>query len=264
MRCLIVTDSLMYAHHLSTILWGGGLMSDTHTGGLSPWPGSRCWLQGGPTDAIILDVSSVSRTRACSLVRIWCRVTENRLPLMVIHASGTYRDVVSLVAAGASGCHRRDEDVRVLLARLQMRMLRWLGYGGPVLLRGPLRVDLLARCVQVWGHPVTLTRMEFGVLAILMGHYLRVLSRDEIMLRLSPEIPDGGRHRVLDVIVGRLRRKLAKGGLTDVVQTAWRSGYVLDLRKVLRPLRPSRPGTLTEGQQRARLTGWRWAPPSGS
>lgn len=135
--------------------------------------------------------------------------------------AGGRRDVLALVNAGASRCHDRG-DARVLLARLSRLLLSWQGYSCPAMSRGPLCVNLVTRGGRVGESLLQLSPLEFGVLAVLMHHYLRGLSRDGVLLRLYQDIPATGRHRVLDVIVGRLRKKLADHGMPVGLSTVWR------------------------------------------
>ncbi|MEH4266051.1 winged helix-turn-helix transcriptional regulator [Klebsiella aerogenes] len=231
MRCLIVTEQMVFAHHLYVVLQDGLVMSDVQVGDPHPRPGTRRYLQEGGVDAVILDVSARSRTQGVSLVRSWHRLLAGRLPLMVVYAPDAGRDIPHLVGAGACGCHDRAVDACVLRARMLRLIPGWFGYPGPALRRGPLCVNTETRRVYVGGLPVPLSPLEFDILTTLMLHYQRVLTREDLLLRLYQDIPGPGRYRVLDVVLGRLRRKLASRGLETGVCTAWRIGYVMDLRQ---------------------------------
>lgn len=72
---------------------------------------------------------------------------------------------------------------------------------------GDLAVDIDGREVQVDGHPVTLTKLEFDVLTALCASPRVVLSRDELIERVWGPGWYGDEH-VIDVHLSNLRRKL--------------------------------------------------------
>ncbi len=72
---------------------------------------------------------------------------------------------------------------------------------------GDLNIDVAARRVSVQGRSVTLTRIEFGVLALLLARSGEVVSRRELQDALWGVSWSGNRY-TLDMHVGNLRRKL--------------------------------------------------------
>jgi Transcriptional regulatory protein, C terminal len=74
---------------------------------------------------------------------------------------------------------------------------------------GDVRIDLLRHAVFVGGTRVHLTPSEFHLLELLSEEPGRAYTRDEIVARLWGGL-DGGRTRIADVHVARLRRKLKR------------------------------------------------------
>ena len=70
-----------------------------------------------------------------------------------------------------------------------------------------MTLDTGERSVEISGRPVTLTQVEFEVLAALMEARGRVVTRDQLIDRLHPH-GDGVGERSIDVYIGRLRAKL--------------------------------------------------------
>ncbi|PWI77187.1 hypothetical protein DEO48_25590 [Enterobacter sp. CGMCC 5087] len=268
MRYLIVSESDVYAHHIAVVLRAGLETVEIQTNSLMPLPGTGAWLEVETVDAVVLDVSGMSRTCGAACVRRWGLVLAEKLPLMVVAAPGAPQDVPAMVQAGACGVHDRGEDVRVLRARLQALTLRWQGHCSPELRRGPLRLDLVKRQVWVSGVPVYLTRMEFSILALLMRCYRKNLQRSDLMMRLYTDPPESGGGHILAVMMGRLRKKLGAYGLDSSLETVRGVGYRLDLGVDIAPGVVTNPRARSAGRRgslrvRARSAGWGWSAGAG-
>jgi DNA-binding response OmpR family regulator len=81
------------------------------------------------------------------------------------------------------------------------------------------------RCVMAHGQPVKLTATEFAVLAALLEHPGRVLSRRQLLAAAGR--PAAG-DRAADVYVAQLRAKLRAAGAAGAVRTVRAAGYVVD------------------------------------
>jgi DNA-binding response OmpR family regulator len=87
---------------------------------------------------------------------------------------------------------------------------------------GGLWLDGLARTVAADGQPVKLTATEFAILAALLDHPGRVLSRRQLLAAAGhPATAD----RAADVYISQLRAKI---GPTAVIRTARGAGYAID------------------------------------
>ena len=87
---------------------------------------------------------------------------------------------------------------------------------------GPLRVDTKTARVTVDGQAVKLTSHEYRVLAYLMLHRDRVVSRTELVEHLYDQDFDRDSNTV-EVFIGRLRKKLP----IDLIKTVRGLGYCL-------------------------------------
>ncbi len=90
---------------------------------------------------------------------------------------------------------------------------------------GGLRLDGPGRCVVADGQPVKLTATEFAVLAALLDHPGRVLSRRQLLAAAGH--PAAG-ERTADVYIGQLRAKIGSDRKTGVIRTARGAGYAID------------------------------------
>ena len=87
---------------------------------------------------------------------------------------------------------------------------------------GLLRLDTRTGRVTVDGNPVKLTSHEYRLLAYLMHHAGRVVSRSELVEHLYDQDFDRDSNTI-EVFVGRIRRKLG----VDIIQTVRGLGYLL-------------------------------------
>jgi len=91
---------------------------------------------------------------------------------------------------------------------------------------GKLELNTASQEVRTGGDPITLTAYEYRVLEYLMLHAGKVISKTE----LTDHCYDDGNERdsnVLEVLVGRLRRKLDPDGSLHPIQTLRGRGYRL-------------------------------------
>jgi DNA-binding response OmpR family regulator len=90
---------------------------------------------------------------------------------------------------------------------------------------GDLEVDLATRRVLLHGQPVSLTRTEFQVLALLLARPGEVITRRHLQEQLWGQSWAGNRHTV-GVHIGHLRRKLGDDpGAPRYVLTVRGVGY---------------------------------------
>jgi DNA-binding response OmpR family regulator len=146
--------------------------------------------------------------------------------LMVTTKAGELDAVVGL-DSGADDFVRGPYGLAELLARLRA-VLRRSGSGSTVLgTASPLRVDIDGRRAFNGDDELHLTKKEFGVLAVLITHRDKVVSRE----RLMSEVWDEhwyGTTKTLDVTMGRLRAKLAEAGVPDRIMAVRAVGFRLE------------------------------------
>lgn len=87
-----------------------------------------------------------------------------------------------------------------------------------------LNIDLAAHRVRRGGQELGLTPREFALLAVLVTHCDRALTRGQL-LESAWGYAFIGESRTVDVHINRLRRKL---GLEQEIQTVYKVGYRLN------------------------------------
>ena len=167
--------------------------------------------RGEPFDLMILDLRlpKLSGVEVCRRLR-----SESDLPIVMLTARDTEVDRVLGLEIGADDYVAKPFSVAALISRvravLRRRELdRAAATAAPVRRVGGLELDAGRHVVRVDGKPVSLTRSEFRLLALLAEQPERVFSRREIMERLWDSTYTGDR-RAADIHVSNLRRKIER------------------------------------------------------
>jgi two-component system OmpR family response regulator len=163
----------------------------------------------------------------------WCRSTRetgSTLPILVLTARASVADRVAGLDAGADDYLGKPFAMDELVARvraLSRRGPRWSesarAYGGCV-------IDRDQRTVAVDGTSLPLTAREFDIVALLAWREGRVISRDDLLEAVWGEATERA-GASLEVLVARIRRKLADRGVGDAVRTVRQVGYAWGLER---------------------------------
>lgn len=178
-------------------------------------------------DAIVLD-RMLPRLDGLTVLRR-LRAAGRRTPVLLLTALGEVDDRVGGLDAGADDYLVKPFAFAELLARLRALVRRDHGQASNRLELGRLVLDLGARSAQVDGRPLSLTARELSVLELLALNAGQTLTRT----RIAERIYDEGSERdsnVIDVFIGRLRKKLEAVGLpgAELLKTQRGEGYRLD------------------------------------
>jgi DNA-binding response OmpR family regulator len=146
-------------------------------------------------------------------------------PILMLTARDTVDDRVAGLRAGADDYLVKPFAFAELVARIDAlaRRAPHASEDG-VLTVGAVRLDPPARRVTVGGETIDLTAKEFDLLACLMEHRGRVLSRVELK-ELVWDFSFDAQTKVVDLYVHYLRRKLGSAG--DIIETVRGVGYVV-------------------------------------
>ncbi len=161
-------------------------------------------------------------------------------PAVVMTAQSQADINVRPFQAGADDVIRKPFDPAESRARLQAIMRRSRGYSQPTLLLGSLQLNLDSHEVFVGGTSVRLAGKEYAVLELLVLRKGMVLTKDMFLDHLygGTGEPDS---RIIDLLVSRVRKKLADAGAPDAISTVWGRGHMM--RAVAVPSRASAPAT---------------------
>jgi two-component system OmpR family response regulator len=179
-------------------------------------------LRNTKPDLVILDWMMPGKSGVQFARELRSNPSTQAIPILMLTAKGEEADKVVGLDAGADDYVVKPFHVEELLARLRALLRRAAGHATSEIACGPVRVDTRASRVLVDGQPVKLTSHEYRLLAYLMHHQGRVVSRGELVEHLYDQDFDRDSNTI-EVFVGRLRKKLG----VDVIQTIRGLGYVL-------------------------------------
>ncbi|WP_338200144.1 response regulator transcription factor [Candidatus Nephthysia bennettiae] len=152
-----------------------------------------------------------------------------RTPVLMLTARDAIDDRVRGLESGADDYLVKPFAFVEFLARVRALVRRHLPDRSSVLHSGALSLDTSARELRVDDRPVRLTGKEFAILEYFMHHPRRVLARAQIEEHVW-DYDFEGSSNLVDVYMGRLRRKLAEAGAADHIVTLRGMGYRFDPR----------------------------------
>lgn len=161
-----------------------------------------------------------------------CLVRENGpTPVIVISAKSDATDKVGLLRMGADDYLVKPFDLDELLARVEVQLRRCSGtregaVDSDVLRCGTWKLDLADRTFEVGGEHIRLTRTEFEMVAALMRHPMRVLSKKDLSAAAwgdEAALED----KSVSTHIGNIRAKLKGTGTDGCIDTVWGVGFRL-------------------------------------
>jgi DNA-binding response OmpR family regulator len=177
-----------------------------------------------PFDCLVLDLLLPGRDGLQVLAGL--RRGGNRVPVLILTARDAIEDRVIGLDAGADDYLVKPFAFPELLARLRVLLRRERAERETLLRAGDLEVDLLERRANRGGAEVVLSQREFEVLAYLVRHKNRTVTRDMLGREVWKE-PDHALTNVIDVYINLLRRKLEGPGQPPLIDTIRGVGYTL-------------------------------------
>jgi DNA-binding response OmpR family regulator len=154
------------------------------------------------------------------------RQTGSKVPVLILTARDAVEDRVIGLDAGADDYLVKPFAFAELLARLRVLLRRERAGPETVLRAGDLEVDLLNRRASRAGQELALTQREFEVLAYLLRHKNRVVTRDMLGRDVWKE-PNHALTNVIDVYINSLRRKVERPAQPPLIHTFRGLGYSL-------------------------------------
>jgi two-component system cell cycle response regulator CtrA len=170
------------------------------------------------------------------------RMRQERIDTPVIVLSRVSRpDAVALLRDGADDVFRAPYDTDELVARIHALVRRARGYSTRVLEIGPVTLDMEGREVIVDGTVVPLTPKQHALLRFLMLRRGHTATKDSIMTHLYAMEDACPEAKIIDVMVCKIRQKLAEVGVTDFIQTVFGVGYAVRIAAQSEPANSNAP-----------------------
>lgn len=175
-----------------------------------------------PLDLAIVDLG-LPKMNGLSVVQA-LRAEGRTLPILILTARGSWQDKVQGLEAGADDYLVKPFEYPELAARVKALLRRSIKAASDILKLGPLEIDFSAQSARFNEAVLELTTFEYRVLAFLVRERARVVSKQELSDYLYPHDEDRDSN-VLEVLVGRLRRKLDPEGTLAPIETLRGRGY---------------------------------------
>ena len=218
MRLLLIEDDAALRAGLARQLEADGYRVDQAADGED----GLFQAQEYPVDLVIVDLG-LPRLGGIAVVQR-LRGEGRTMPILILTARGSWQDKVLGLEAGADDYLVKPFEYPELLARVKALLRRSLKATSDLLTLGPLAIDFSAQAARLGGTAVELTAFEYRLLEYLVRERARVVGKQELSDYLYPHDEDRDSN-VLEVLMGRLRRKLDPDGTLVPIETLRGRGY---------------------------------------
>jgi two-component system response regulator PhoP len=218
MHILIVEDETRLREQLRDRLRNSGYVVDVAADGEE----GLYYGEEYPLDLAIIDIGLPKLSGTELIHRL--RARDKHFPILILTARGSWQDKVNGLETGADDYLVKPFRFEELEARLNALLRRAAGWSKPVLNIGPISLDTGKQSITVSGNPVELTAFEYRVLEYLMLHAGEVISKAELTDNIYEQDYDRDSN-VLEVFIGRLRRKLDPDNTISPIETLRSRGY---------------------------------------
>lgn len=177
-------------------------------------------------DLMILDLGLPGRDGLEVLSAL--RQRQRQLPVLILSCRGEVTDRVAGLQRGADDYLPKPFSMVELEARVQVLLRRGKLAAPPRFEIADLIVDVAPRKVSRAGAALDLTALEFDLLHLFVRHAHAVVSRETIIREIWREVARATPlDNVIDVHIGRIRRKVDKPSMRPLIHTVRGLGFML-------------------------------------
>ncbi len=222
MRILLIEDDQRLQDSLASHLREAGFAVDASADGIE-----GLYLgEEFPVDLAIIDLGLPEMPGLEVISKLRSRGRD--FPILVLTARSEWQDKVAGLEAGADDYLTKPFHIEELMARVNALIRRAGGHAQPRIQLGPVTVDLSSQRVYLHGEEIELTTFEYKVLNYLVIHPGELVSKTDLSEHIYEEDADRDSN-VIEVFIGRLRRKLDPDGTLNPIETLRGRGYRLTL-----------------------------------
>ncbi|PTS83979.1 DNA-binding response regulator [Pseudomonas sp. HMWF032] len=223
MKLLVVEDEALLRHHLYSRLGEQGHVVDAVANAEEALYRAAEYNH----DLAVIDLGLPGMS-GLDLIR-QLRSQDKSFPILILTARGNWQDKVEGLAAGADDYVVKPFQFEELEARLNALLRRASGFTQASIVAGPLQLDLNRKQALLDGGALQLTAYEYRILEYLMRHQQQVVAKERLIEQLYPDDEERDPN-VIEVLVGRLRRKLEGQLDFKPIQTVRGQGYLFTER----------------------------------
>ncbi|MGJ8678698.1 response regulator transcription factor [Paraglaciecola sp.] len=218
MRILIVEDDSRLLTQLDVLLQQNGYSVDLADDGKK----ALFLLAEHPYDLAIIDIG-LPVIDGFEVIQK-ARKNDVTCPILILTARDRWQEKVEGLDAGADDYLTKPFHNEELLARVKALIRRAAGKAHPTIEKGPISLDTLSEEVRINSEYVELTAYEYKVLEYLLLNPQKIVSKTELTEHIYDQDFDLDSN-VIEVFVGRLRKKIDPDGSINPIETLRGRGY---------------------------------------
>jgi two-component system response regulator PhoP len=224
MRLLVIEDDATLREMLVQQLLHAGFAVEQAAGGKE----GLYYAEEYPIDLAIIDLG-LPEISGLDIIR---RVRENgkTYPILILTARDRWEDKVDGLSAGADDYVVKPFHFEEVSARVNALLRRSGGWASSRLEAGPVVLDMSRQELTVKDELVELTSFEYKIIEYLMVRAGQVISKSELTERLYDQDFERDSN-VIEVFIGRLRRKLDPDNTIKPIETLRGRGYRFALER---------------------------------
>jgi two-component system response regulator PhoP len=223
MRILVVEDEVKLCEQIQQFFADKGFAVDTANTGRDGYYMGKEY----PIDAAVIDIGLPDFSGIELIKRL--RKDKVTVPILILTARSRWQEKVEGLEAGADDYLVKPFHYEELQARINALIRRSAGVAHPVLTHDNIELDTVAQEVTVSGIKQDLTAYEYKVLEYLMFRKGEVVSKSVLTAHIYDEDFDRDSN-VLEVFIGRLRKKLDPDGTRKPIETLRGRGYLISAK----------------------------------
>ena len=218
MRVLVVEDELQLREQLVEQLKAEGYAVDAAADGDEGLHfGMEYSLDVAVVDLGLPGISGIELIKSL-------RAAGKKFPILILTARNRWQDKVEGLEAGGDDYLVKPFHMEELIARIKALLRRAAGWTQSILACGPVKLNTSTQQVHVDERELDLTAYEYKVLEYLMLHTGEVVSKTELTEHIYDQDYDRDSN-VIEVFVGRLRRKIDPDDCIKPIETLRGRGY---------------------------------------
>ncbi len=224
MRLLVIEDDATLRESLTTRLAAEGFAIEQAGDGRE----GLYFALEYPVDLAIIDLG-LPEMSGLDIIR-QAREQGKTFPILILTARDRWQDKVDGLSAGADDYVVKPFHYEEVSARVNALLRRSGGWASPLLSAGPINLDMARQEVTVNEAMIELTSYEYKIIEYLMVRAGEVISKSELTDRLYDQDFERDSN-VIEVFIGRLRKKLDPDNSISPIETLRGRGYRFALER---------------------------------
>lgn len=218
MRILIAEDDSRLLTQLDALLQQNGYSVDLADNGEH----ALFLIKEYSYDLVVIDIG-MPKLDGFEVIKK-ARQADITCPILILTARDRWQEKVEGLDAGADDYLTKPFHDEELLARAKALIRRASGQANPTIQFGPISLDTVSEELSLNGEALDLTAYEYKVMEYLMLNPQKVISKTELTEHIYDQDFDLDSN-VIEVFVGRLRKKLDPSGELKPIETLRGRGY---------------------------------------